>query len=492
MKLLFTLVLNFCIISLFSQVPVSIIKHPEPSQNRSFGRSAAISHDFAVIGNNTKNDSVGAISVFKRNNDTWNFQTDISPSTNLTGGWFGFSCSMTDNTMAVGAPSYNWHPENRTGQAFIFSRQEDQWVEEEILIPDNSFARTSFGHTINNNDNYVIVGTPFYREDPTNNDRKGNATIYKKENGEWKVDAILNPPADIEWVLYFSNSISIQDEWAAVGGYRKIDGEITNFIAMYQNMGDSWELRQVIDLNLFHWVLDVAINNIQLHDDKMIVGGYGPYFFDLELGVGGLFVYELNNGVWTLDQDLKPNDYEEEEMGKRVSLSKNFAISGTQKISPSASGVEQSILIYERSDDENWKKFMDYPLPFKFSETSNFQVDACNSFAIVSNLDYHAVEESHMGQAIIFDLRTFSSNENITDEPNITMFPNPTQDFLTIRSSDIIENISLFDITGKKIGHFPNVNDSEAQINVKSLLSGPYSVTIHSNKNVLTRKFLKH
>ena len=72
------------------------------------------------------------------------------------------------------------------------------------------------------------------------------------------------------------------------------------------------------------------------------------------------------------------------------------------------------------------------------------------------------------------------NTETITD---LVVFPNPTSNFITLKTANISANtVDVFDITGKKISTHSFTN-GQASFNTSTLVSGIYIYTIKSNTN---------
>ena len=80
------------------------------------------------------------------------------------------------------------------------------------------------------------------------------------------------------------------------------------------------------------------------------------------------------------------------------------------------------------------------------------------------------------------DLRTKSIAEN-----KILISPNPTSDILNIKSDSKINNVSVVDMSGRKI----NVRLDGEKVDVKSLPSGTYLINIETKEGVSSQKFIK-
>lgn len=81
-----------------------------------------------------------------------------------------------------------------------------------------------------------------------------------------------------------------------------------------------------------------------------------------------------------------------------------------------------------------------------------------------------------------------ATNENVkSSKSNIEIYPNPTSDFVNIKSEQKIESISITDITGKKA----NVRLEGDKVNVRNLTSGNYLITVETKDGITTEKFIK-
>jgi hypothetical protein len=73
-------------------------------------------------------------------------------------------------------------------------------------------------------------------------------------------------------------------------------------------------------------------------------------------------------------------------------------------------------------------------------------------------------------------------------ESNISIYPNPTNSFITIKHNNSIEieNIKIFDTQGKQL------NKTKANIvNLSNFQLGLYFIKIKTNEGILTKKIIK-
>lgn len=87
---------------------------------------------------------------------------------------------------------------------------------------------------------------------------------------------------------------------------------------------------------------------------------------------------------------------------------------------------------------------------------------------------------------------TVNSTLSVTENKlqSVKLYPNPTQDFLTISGNDNFENIAIYDLLGKNIAN-QKANSNNLTIDVTSFKTGIYILKINQEKNTRFLKFVK-
>jgi len=162
-----------------------------------FGRSVAISGDTVVVGafqedsdatgvngnatNNSATDS-GAAYVFVRNETNWSQQAYLKASNTGASDWFGYSVSVSGDTVVVGAAGcyhfiegggsgedsnatgVNGNQTNNSaaesGAAYVFVREGTNWSQQAYLKASNTGAGDYFGKFVALSGDTVAVGAP--------------------------------------------------------------------------------------------------------------------------------------------------------------------------------------------------------------------------------------------------------------------------------------------------------------------------------------------
>lgn len=73
---------------------------------------------------------------------------------------------------------------------------------------------------------------------------------------------------------------------------------------------------------------------------------------------------------------------------------------------------------------------------------------------------------------------------------NLNIYPNPSTDVINVSYPTSIENIEMFDLTGRKI-FSKSVSEKEIQLNISHLNSGIYILNIKTDEGIGSKKFIK-
>jgi hypothetical protein len=209
-----------------------------------FGESVSISGDYAIIGapyedhdadcNNTLN-YAGSSYIFMRDGTNWDQQAKIVASDRAVGDWFGWSVSISGDYAIVGAPY-----KNRTGAAFIFKRNGENWDQQAKLLASDRAPDDDFGWSVSiSGDNTIIGAYSDYEDASDNNTLKvaGSAYIFMREGTSWNQQAKI-VASDRAAFDRFASSVSISDSYAIVGSPYK--NEITSGDNTLKNAGSAY------------------------------------------------------------------------------------------------------------------------------------------------------------------------------------------------------------------------------------------------------------
>jgi FG-GAP repeat protein len=192
-----------------------------------FGYSVAIQWDTIVVGapydDIGANTNQGSAYVFVRSGATWtNWIEQPKLLASIPGAYdnFGYSVAIdaqTGGTIAVGAP-YDDVTFTDEGSAYVFVRNNGNWVEEDRMVANAPGANDNFGLSVaceRFTAGTVVVGAPYDDVSYTN---QGSAYVFVRNNGNWNQQAqLLANDAEANDYFGFSVGISSTGNRIAVG-----------------------------------------------------------------------------------------------------------------------------------------------------------------------------------------------------------------------------------------------------------------------------------
>ena len=102
----------------------------------------------------------------------------------------------------------------------------------------------------------------------------------------------------------------------------------------------------------------------------------------------------------------------------------------------------------------------------------NFEFDNDGSGFIVDNI-------------IIKDLDQLAVND--LNKTQINIFPNPSSDFINIKSDDEIKSVKIYDIKGSLVK-----SDKTSKVDISEFPKGNYIISIETKSGIETKKFIKN
>ncbi len=243
------------------------LKASNSESNDLFGYSTAISGDTIVVGaygeastqttitNGTTSagngaSTSGAAYVFKRTGNAWTQEAYLKASNSESGDYFGWSTSVSGNTIVVGAyveDSTQTTITNGTtsagngaissGAAYVFKRTGNAWTQEAYLKASNSESSDFFGCSTAISGDTIVVGA--YREASTQTTitngttsagngaiSSGAAYVFKRTGNAWTQEAYLKA-SNSGSSDYFGYSTAISGDTIVVGAYGEASTQTT-------------------------------------------------------------------------------------------------------------------------------------------------------------------------------------------------------------------------------------------------------------------------
>jgi hypothetical protein len=168
------------------------------TSSNTFGFAVSTSGDAIVVGDhlddNSGSDS-GAAYVFVRDGTSWTQQAYLKASNAGEDDYFGYSVSISGDTIVVGAyqedsnatgvdGTQNNDPYTSfdSGAAYVFVRDGTMWTQQAYLKASNIGKQYSFGWSVSISGNTIVVGAPKENAGATGS---GAAYVFVRDGTSW-------------------------------------------------------------------------------------------------------------------------------------------------------------------------------------------------------------------------------------------------------------------------------------------------------------------
>lgn len=208
------------------------------SLNDYFGYAVALEGNIAVIGA-PQTDTVafdsGAAYIFRHDGTQWTEQEKLVPATGGIYGFFGGSVALYGTTALIG--QWDDGSDQYKGSVFAFKENAGSWVLQEELKASDASANDTFGFSVAIYNNKAFVGAPF-RDGACPN--SGAVYVYGRYNDDWCEEQIIVPD-DKNAAQAFGSSVAIYGDMAAIGSYWDEDnGDYSGSAYAYRNVDKEW------------------------------------------------------------------------------------------------------------------------------------------------------------------------------------------------------------------------------------------------------------
>jgi hypothetical protein len=434
------------------------------STNDNFGRSVAISGNYAIVGAYLEDDSGGSFSgkayIFNVTTGALVHTLD-NPNAYSTSAsdQFGFSVSISGNYAIVGAYLEDDSDGNGSGKAYIFAVDDTYDITDVDKITfsngaeiksnsnftnllttvvnqgdlihtiDNPNAYSTsdydrFGSRLSISGNYAIVGA--YGEDDAGGNTSGKAYIFNVTTGEL-VHTLDNPnPYSTSADDYFGVSVAISGNYAIVGAFFEDDSGGGNSGKAY--------IFNVTTGALVHTLDNPNAYGTSTSDyfgqSVAISGNYAIVGANTEDDIGGnssgkAYIYKTTDGTWT-DTTLvhtldNPNAYDTsagDYFGYSAAISGNYCIVGAYNEDDSGGSASGKAYIFNVTTGA-LVHTLDNPNAYDTSDGDWFgrPVAISGNYAIVGAYQEDDSGGTESGKAYIFNVTTGELLHTL-DNPN--------------------------------------------------------------------------
>jgi hypothetical protein len=292
-----------------------------------FGWSNSIYGEYAIVGapdSDGNGTSSGSVYVFKRSGTSWTQQTKLSLDETTAGDKYGFRVSLYGEYAAVGVPGDDDKGEN-SGSVNIFNRSGTSWSHQAKLTASDGAAGDRFGVSVSLYGDYLIAGA---HQDDDNGADSGSAYVFKRDGTSWAQQAKLTASDGTAGDLFgYLDSVSINGDYALIGAYKDDDnGADSGSAYVFKRSGTSWAQQAKLTAS------DGAAEDwfgfsVSINDNYAMVGGHQND--DDGTNSGSVYVFSRDGSTWTEDQKLLASDGASYDIfGASLSMEADYVIIG--------------------------------------------------------------------------------------------------------------------------------------------------------------------
>ena len=205
---------------------------PAPETEDNFGRALAIQGDSLVVTARKTSAEEGAAYVFVYTDGRWIHQATLVASDPIAGAYFGQSVDIQGDVMAISARNAN---PNSAGGFYLFRKSGDGWMEIAKVTPSDGKLEDQYGFAIVMSGDTIAVGSR--RADVNGVKDTGAAYVYSLKGDSVEFITKLTAKDKISGDQ-FGQSIAIAGDVIAVGAWK--DDNRKGSIYLFRWRGDQW------------------------------------------------------------------------------------------------------------------------------------------------------------------------------------------------------------------------------------------------------------
>jgi cysteine-rich repeat protein len=269
-----------------------------------YGGRVSISGDAMIVGSVSDDDkgtSSGSAYVYTRLDDGWGSEQKILASDGDSGDWFGGYVSIDGDTLVVGS-YYDGDNGYASGSAYVFTQHDGVWTEQQKLIASDGDPNDLLGRPVSISGDTFVAGAIGCAD---NGKMSGSAYVFVRTNGEWSQEQKLlaSDGAVSDW---FGNSVAISGDTLVVGAYFDDDkGDKSGSAYVYARENGNWTEQQKLVPD-DGGAKDQFGYSVAIDGDTLAVGAVEAD--EAEANAGAVYVYLRENGEWLLEQKLMASD----------------------------------------------------------------------------------------------------------------------------------------------------------------------------------------
>ncbi len=311
----------------------------------------------------------------------------IHASNGQAGDWFGTAIAVSNQKAVIGAYLSD-RAGSRSGIAYVYHFNGNNWFEQEVLLPPDGDAGDHFGHGVAISGDLVVIGAD---GDESNN--AGSAYVFRYDGDTWLQETKL-VPSDPGSNDYFGSSTAIYGNTLVIGA-RNVGENNLDIGAAYVFEYDEQEEEWTQEAKL------VPSDAVERGHFGYSAAMYGNTILIGARDSGSAYVFQYDGTQWLEEAKLHPKDWQSgQQFGSSVALGDGWAVIGE----PENSQIEHHIgAAYAfRYDGSQWieqTKLIpaDLPIDALFGKSVAISGDS-----ILVGAPHDGENDDHTGSAYLF------------------------------------------------------------------------------------------
>ncbi|SHN02969.1 Por secretion system C-terminal sorting domain-containing protein [Chryseobacterium carnipullorum] len=95
------------------------------------------------------------------------------------------------------------------------------------------------------------------------------------------------------------------------------------------------------------------------------------------------------------------------------------------------------------------------------------------------------------GWKVNFSCNVLGVNDVTKNDNTITVYPNPAKNMIVISSKDVLRSYTIYDEAGRLVMSASSLKGNKQEVNVSSIQTGNYILTVETDKQTINKKFIK-
>lgn len=309
--------------------PVQVLTAPDAAEGAEFGSSIAVDKNTAVIGapfyTNENNVRTGAAYVFSKQKNQWQYEATLLPDTEGFG-TFGMEVAIDKRVIAIASGN----------TVYVFEQKGNSWNQVTKLEPEEYDPRDQFGASLDVNNKYIAVGDPDFRD-------FGSVHIYERKAKSWQFSERI-----------FASNSSIADAFGTdvslSGNTLLSSSSLINAGYIFNRKGNDWNESEILvpdDPAPLGFGTSVSVSG-----STAVIGR--PFDNDITISAGAAYIFEKSQNSWNQVQKLTdPAGNEDDQLGQTVDIDEKLIAVGAPGISD-----EQGKAFIAKKQGNNWSDLM--------------------------------------------------------------------------------------------------------------------------------------